>query len=360
MNSPGKRSTPWRALWLIPVAVVAALSIVATGGSGGGGGDDGPDDVEAPLVILPNYNFFLTNLNDGSLFAADVGGEFTVTVDIDGLLAGNMDLDVGVANDVTFLSWILRVDNRIDLTIASPEGSPLDGTFAVLFTADISATVGDAPTSGSFSVVTPAETVTVTILADGVQLALDGGMPVDYTWDEFADLLEDELAEPWQRRASLAGGVIEFMIEQFFNVAGILGNLELVTLNNPFVETCDLFTGSPPQGVLAQGDVTVTWLGSGELSDGDDFTWEFNNCWSLFDEELLDGTVTLQDYTEAVDFNTGVLFYIGFGGLGAGDPGGVIFNLTFSETVLADGVWTIPADGVVALSGGFVLNIQQP
>ena len=51
------------------------------------------------------------------------------------------------------------------------------------------------------------------------------------------------------------------------------------------------------------------------------------------DEELLDGTVTLEDYTESVDFNTGVLFDIGFGGLGAGAPGGVIFDLTFSETV---------------------------
>ena len=359
MNSSSKRSRPWRVLWLIPVAVVAALSIVATGGGGGGGGD-GPDDVEAPLVILPNYNFFLANLNNGSLLTADVGGEFTVTIDIDGLLAGNLDLDVGAGNSVTFLSYLLRDSNRIDVTVASPEGSPLDGTFTVLFTADIDGTVGDPPTSGSFSVVTPIATVTVTILANGVQIALNGGEPIDYTWDEFTALLDDELAEPWQQQASLAGGAIEFIVEQFFNVAGVLGDLELVTLNNPFVDTCDMFTGSPPQGVLAQGEVTVTWLGSGELSNGDDFTWDFNNCWSLDDEELLDGTVNLQDYTEAVDFDTGVLFNIGFGSLGAGAPGGVIFDLTFSETVEADGVWSIPANGVMALSGGFILNIQQP
>ena len=358
MTKRHKHTRPWRVLWLIPVAAVAALSIIATGGSGDG--DDGPDDVEPPLVILSNYNFILANLNDGAQLTADVGGELTVTIDIDGLFFGNLDLDVGVGTDVTFLSYILRANNRIDLTVASPQGSPLDGTFAVIFTADINAAVDDAPTSGSFNVVTPTETVTVTILATGVQLALNGGMPIDYTWDEFTNLLDDELNKPWQRRASLAGGAIEFLVEQFFNVAGILGDLELVTLNSPYVETCDMFTGSPPQGVLAQGDVTITWLGSGELSDGDDFTWEFNNCWSLDDEELLHGTVSLREYTESVDFNTGVLFNIGFGSLGAGAPGGVSFDLTFSETVEAEGVWSIPADGVVALSGGFILNIQQP
>ena len=291
---------------------------------------------------------------------ANYSGELTVTIDIDGLLAGNLDLRVGAVNSVTFLSYILRANNRIDLTVASPGGSPLDGTFAVIFTADINALVDEAPTSGSFDVVTPAETVTVTILDTGVQLALNGGMPIDYTWDEFSDLLDDELSKPWQRRASLAGGTIEFLVEQFFNIAGILDDLEMVTLNSPYVETCDMFTGSPPQDVLAQGDVTITWLGSNEMADGDDFTWDFNNCWSLDDEELLDGRVWLNEYTESVDFNTGVLFNIGFGSLGAGAPGGVSFDLTFSETVQADGVWSIPPDGVVALSGGFILNIQQP
>ncbi len=261
---------------------------------------------------------------------------------------------------MTFLSYLLRADNRINMTVTSPEGSPLDGTFAVNFTAEVNALIDDAPTSGGFNVVTPAETVTVTILANGVQIALNGEAPIDYTWEEFTDLLDDELNETWQRRASLAGGAIEFIIQQFFNVADILDGLELITFNNPFVETCDMFTGAPPDGVLPQGEVTITWLGSGELSDGDDFSWEFNQCWSADDEELLHGTVTLQDYTETVDFNTGVLFEIGFGGLGGNAPGGVIFDFTISETVENNGVWTIPADGVITLSGGFVLIIQQP
>ena len=357
MTKRSKHTLPWRVLWLIPVGFIATLSIVATGGSGG---DDGLDDVEAPLVILPNYNFFLGNLNNGALLTVDVAGQFTVTVDIDGLIAGNLDLDVGANNTVTFLSYLIRTGNRIDITVTSPEGSPLDGTFSVDVASDIIATIDAPPTSGGLVVQLPdALPFSVTFLVDGVQLNSLGGT-TDYTWEEYMDLLDDESIAPWARKASLAGGALQFIVEQFFNVADILDELELVTLNNPIVETCDMFTGSPPQGVLAQGDVTVTWLGSGELSDGDDFTWEFNDCWSVDDEELLQGTLTLQDYTESVDYNTGVLFSIGFGGLGAGAPGGVIFDFSFSETVEAAGVWTIPPDGVMTVSGGFVMNIQQP
>lgn len=358
MNRQSKRPGPYRALWLIPVPIIAALSIIATGG--GSGGDDEPVDVEPPLVILSNYNFFLGNLNNGELLTANVGGEFTVTVDINSLLAGNMDLDVGANNTVTFLSYLLRAGNSIDLTITSPEGSPLDGTFRVSIMTDYEGAFGESPTSGLLLFSPPnVLEFSVTILANGVELnSLAGSF--QYTWEEFAALLEDEQAAAWMRHASLAVGVIEFLVEQFFNVASTLGDLEMVTLNNPYVEACDMFTSGPPQGVLAQGEFTITWLGSGELSNGDDFAWAFTNCWSQDDEELLDGTVTLEDYTESVDFNTGVLFNIGFGGLGAGAPGGVIFDLTFSETVEGQGVWTIPADGVVTVNGGFVLNIQQP
>lgn len=359
MTRKDKQTRPSRVLWLIPVAVVAALSMVATGG--GSGDDEGLDDVEAPLVILPNYNFFLSNLSDGSLLKVDVAGEFMATIDIDGLFAGNLDLDVGADNSVTFLSYTLRESNNIYIAVGSSDGSPLDGAFTVTLHSDIVGTVGEPPTSGNFIVNLglTTEAVGVTFFVGGVQLSFLGGS-IDYTWDEFMALLDDEKANPSFRKASLAGGALQFLVEQFFGVADILDDLELVTLNNPLVETCDMFTGSPPAGVLAQGQVTVTWLGSGELSEGDDFAWEFTDCWSVDDEEMLDGTLTLQDYTETVDYNTGVLFNIGFGGLGANAPGGVIFDFTFSETVEAGGVWTIPADGVMTVSGGFRLNIQQP
>jgi hypothetical protein len=351
---------PWRVLWLIPVAAFAVLSIVATGGSGGGGDDGVVIDDDLPVVILPNYNFFLANLSTEELLTAAVGNLFTVSVDIDGLFPGNLDLNTDANNNVTFVSYRIRQSARVDLTVAGFEPSALDGTFAVIVTEDISAIAGDEPSSGTFEVRTPTETVVVSILANGIQLVLNGGAPVVYnTWEEFSDLIEDDTQESWQRRAALAAGVLEFLTEQFFDVADALDTLELVTLNNPIVEACDLFPGTPPAGLLGQGDLTVTWLGSGELSDGDDFDWSFNQCWSADDAEVIDGTITLENYTETIDFNNNSLFEIGFGGL-SGQPGGVIYDITLSETQEDNTVFTILPEDIITLTGGFALIIQVP
>jgi hypothetical protein len=358
----------WRTLWLIPVSVFAVFTIVATGG--GGGGDDGGGSIgdvdPGPVNILPTYNFFLTNLQeaDGGLLTASLGSGLTVSIDIDGLLANSIDVSVNASNEVTFLSYVARRSSRFDLVVSSGDLLPLDGTIAVILTEDLTFDViGTPPTSGAFDVVIPAETITVTVVAGGVELSLNGGEAVSYTWEELANLLDDEAQEVWLRRASLAVGAAEFLYEYFFNVADILDELELATLTNPLVESCDMFTGTPPAGVLAQGEITVTWTGSGELSDGDDFTWDFNQCW--FDEpndvtdELLDGTVLLENYTETVNFDTNTLFEIGFGGL-SGQPGGVIFDLTVSETVEDNGVFTIAADDIITITGGFAMIIQAP
>lgn len=353
---------PWRVLWLIPVAVFAVLSIVATGGGGGGGDGGGVVNVDddLPVIILPNYNFFLANLANDELLTANIGNLFTVSVDIDGVFPGNLDLNTDANNNVTFVSYRVRQSARVGLTVAGIEPFALDGAFTVIVTADVSAVAGDEPDSGTFEVITPTETVVVSILANGIQLVLNGGAPVVYnTWEEFSDLIEDDTQETWQRRAALAAGVLEFLTEQFFDVADVLDTLELVTLNNPIVETCDLFPGTPPEGVLGQGELTVTWLGSGELSDGDDFDWSFNQCWSVDAEEVVNGTIMLEDYTETVDFNDNTLFEIGFGGL-SGQPGGVIYDITLSETQEDNTVFTILPEDIVTLTGGFALIIQLP
>jgi len=356
MIKPLKSTEPWRLLSLFPIAILAVLSIIATGGDGDGDGGNG--DVDPPLNILPTYNFFLTNMVGDALLTVSVGDLFTISVDFDGLFPGSVDLDVDAADNVTFLSYIVRQGARFDPTVSSIGESPLDGTFAVIVTEEIGAMIDDAPASGAFNVVTAAETVAVSIFGDGVQLSLNGGDPVAYTWDEFTDLIDDETQETWQRRAALAAGSFEFMLDLFFSVADTLDDLEAVTFNNPLVEVCDMFTGSPPDGVLAQGDTTVTWLGSGELSPGDDFDWQFNQCWSDSTYELLDGAISLEDYTESVDSNTGTLFEIGFGDL-SGQPG-VVFNLTIAETVEDQGVFTIPPDDVIIVTGGFAMIIQSP
>jgi len=352
---------PWRVLWLIPIALLAALSIVATGGGGGDdiGGviDDGGD---LPVTILPNYNFFLANLPGDALLTASVGNQFTVAVDIDSLFAGDIDLNTGVNNNVTFVSYGIRRATRVDLTVTGIMPSPLEGTFAVIVTEEIQAMFDEAPGSGAFEVTTPTQTVTVSILNTGIELSLNGGAPVVYnTWDEVADLLDDESRPTWQRRAALGAGVLEFMVELFFDAADVLDELEIVTMNNPVVEACDAFLGTPPIGVLGQGEIRITWLGSGELSDGDDFDWFFNQCWSNDADEVIDGTITLEDYTETIDSNNNTLFEIGFGGL-SGQPGGITYDLTLSETVENQGTFTISPEDVVTVTGGFALIIQSP
>ena len=354
------RQTPtpiWRLMWLIPVAALAAVTIIATGGSGGGGGnDDDPDDL--PIRLLPSYNFFLTDLHGNALLTAVVGDAFTVTVDIDSVLPGGFDLtsDSTITNARIARLW-LRETARIDVAVTSPEGSPFDGSFAVIM--DVDTDISDTGFLGSFSVVSQDETVTVASAQFGLTITLNGGVSVSYLYNEFIDLMDDETADPWQRRASMAFAVLQFMMDQFNNVTEVLDTLEAVTFSNPAVSTCDMFTGTPPDGVLAQGEITITWLGSGELSDGDDFTWDFNQCWNADDEELIHGAVSLQDYTETIDYSGPYIFEIGFGGIGD-VPGGVIFDFTVSETVENEGVWTIPADDVITVTGGFTVTIQAP
>lgn len=353
-------SRPWRVLWLFPVAVLAVLSIIATGGGGGEDGITIGDNDDLPLNILPTYNFFLANLAGDAPLTATLGSSLTISVDIDGLFPGSVNLDADINNNVTFLSYSAKRSARFDLTVTGIVASPFDGTFAVIVTEEINAMVGDEPSSGAFNVVTPTETVAVSILGSGVQLSLNGGAPVVYnTWDEFADVFDDITQETWQRRAALAAGSFEFIVELFFHVADVLDELEAITVSNPLIQSCDMFTGAPPDGVLAQGDTTVTWLGSGALSQGDDFDWQFNQCWVEESYELLDGAVSLEDYTETVDMLDNTLFEIGFGGL-SGQPGGIMFNMTIAETEENQGIFTISPDDVVSVTGGFAMIIQSP
>ena len=292
------RQTPtpiWRLMWLIPVAALAAVTIIATGGSGGGGGNgDDPDDL--PIRLLPSYNFFLTDLQGNAPLTAVVGDMFTVTVDIDGMLPGGLDLSgSSTVTDVSIARLWLRETARIDLSVTSPEGSPLDGSFAVIMNVDTD--ISDTGFLGSFSVVSQDETVTVASAQFGLTVTLNGGASVSYLYNEFIDLKDDETADPWQRRASLACGALQFSVDQLVSVTEVHDSLEAVTFNNPTVSTCDMFTGTPPDGVLAQGEITITWLGSGELSDGDDFTWDFNQCWNADDEELILSLIHISEPT---------------------------------------------------------------
>lgn len=363
MKQPERIHRSRRGLWLLPVAMLAVLSIIATGGGGNGGGNFDDDDDDQPVNLLPTYNFFMTNLAQGGLLTVAVGQQMSVAVDIDSLFAGSVDVVADANLNVTFLSYIARRTSRFDMIVSTVDESPLDGTITVRLTEDLAGDVWSPPTSGAFDVVAVGQTVSVTVTATGVWMSLDGGEAVEYTWDDFTALVDDDTQETWQRRASLAANAFEFMYELFFTIADELDQLEAVTLSSPLIASCDMFTGTPPAGVLAQGEVTLTWLGSGELSDGDDFDWQFNQCWIDIPgetiDEFIDGSILLENYTETVDYNTNTLFEIGFGGL-SNQPGGVVFDLAMAETVEQDGIFTIPPENVISVTGGFAMIIQSP
>ena len=73
---------------------------------------------------------------------------------------------------------------------------------------------------------------------------------------------------------------------------------------------------------------------------------------------MLDGAISLEDYTETVDMLDNTLFEIGFGGL-SGQPGGVIYDMTIAETEENQGIFMILPDNVVSVTGGFAMIIQQ-
>ena len=119
---------------------------------------------------------------------------------------------------------------------------------------------------------------------------------------------------------------------------------------------CDAFTGTPPLFVLAQGESTLTWLGTGYVPmSGDDFEWAFTDCWfddtgSGFDT-LFNGNVGLHDVVWEVD-NFSQLVAAGFQEV-------IYADLVVAGTVENPvNVFTISPEDVAVVSGSFNLIFE--
>ena len=345
-----------------------SLTLLVLSACGGGGDGDGESDGgngDEPPVIPPTLNFLLGSQQGGVPLTVSTGSGLTVEVDFTNIVFGSVDLTTNADNTVVLDSYSTHDTKGLEFTVSSLGGSPLDGTFDFVVTRPIQTNIGDVPRDGDFQVVMPAETVTVKIInTTEVQINLNQDAPIFYTWDELTDLLNDDMLDTWQRRASLAAGAYELIYELALTVADTLDELEAVAVTNPIIESCDMFTGTQPADVLAQGETTITWLGSGEVTPGDNFEWRFTDCWRddpLDDtDDLIDGVIRMENYVEAVDSVTNILVEIGFGHL-FNEPGGVIFdNLLIRETQEDMGVFTIDPDDDITVNGGFVLLLQRP
>jgi hypothetical protein len=362
MSQPSESNSRSRILLLVPVAVLGVLSIIATGGGGGGdngnGGGNGNGNGEVPPTILTSYNFEIGSVVPQSQGGLEVeANEFTVTIDFGDTILGSVNLDVGTNSQVTFLSYVVHEGSDFSITVSRTQ-TALDGTFTVEMTADLNTDLDAEPTSGTFDVVAGDETATVNVVANGVELSLNGGAATFYTWDDYDNILDDPMAEAWQQRAALAGGAMQFIFEQMFAVADQLDELE-ASVEGPIATSCDMFDGTPPDGVLGQGENVLTWLGatSADSMLGSIFDWEFTDCWTSDNDQLANGLIQFQNYIEEVNASN-VLVRIGFGPTADMDGGIVFVGWTLSDTSDDQGVYTIDHSGDLTIRGGFSLMFE--
>lgn len=339
------------------------LSAGLLGGCGGGGGGGGGDAVVEPTVppptILSTYNFEIGGVQAGTDMTVDVGGQFLVGVDLGDTLRGSLNLQVNSPTNIAFLDYVTDAGSTMIVTVAGTE-SDLDGEFTINVTSEVTAGIDDEPTSGAFEVVTTTEVTTVTAVPFGVELRLDGAAPISFSWEDYDNLLDDAEAETWLRRASLAGGTLAFVFDRMFEIAELLDGLERTESATPVVTVCDEFPGTPPDGVLLQGENVLTRLGSGEdLSPGDIFDWTFTNCWFASSNALIDNFLQMQNYIEVID-TSNTLTRIGFGPDNNVSGGVLYFDWSVAETEENQGVYTIVPDDRIVVNGGFTMVFTQP
>jgi len=356
MKTSDNKSPWWRTLLMVPIAVFAIASILATGHDDDDDDEFEPDDGGSilPPTILTAYDFSFASI--GTPLTASVGAIGSISVDLGTTLLGTLNLDVSGTGDVTLLSTTTNAGSSFTLTGTSsvPGLEALNATAAVSVTSAITANVFDDPTSGSLQITTtpPVGTITVDIGSTGVDISLDGGTPTVYSWEEFTDLLESPTALPHELVASLIGSAYEFIYELALEATDELAELELITLNNPTVEQCDMFTGTQPPMVLAQGQVMATWTGSGELLPGQDFTFDFDDCWLSDSEELLNGVIQAESYIEDVDASN-TITRVGFDRIR-------FLDYTIAETEEVNTVFTIDPSATATVNGGFSLIFSAP
>ena len=333
---------------------------------------DPPPAADVPPTILPTYNFEIGGVQAGPDMTVDIGGQFQVGIDLGDTLRGSARLDLESTppgHAALGHSFVTDTGSTMAVTVSGSQ-TALDGSFTVNVTSDLY-TVYDfiyrdrAPTFGTFEVVTPTETVTVTVFTSdgfpaGIEMSLDGGAAVTLTFQDYEDLANDALAETWQRRASLAGAVHGSVFEGVFQIANLLDELEATESAAPIVTACDEFQGTPPAGILLQGEHVLTRMGAGEeLSPGDVFDWRSTNCWIADSNSLVDNSMQLQNYIEDIDADN-TLTRIGFGP-DNNISGGVLFaDWTVAQTEEIEGVYTIDPFDRIEINGGFSMVFTEP
>jgi hypothetical protein len=329
------------------------------GGGGGGGGDDGGGDGGGQT--LNEYNFQLDILADNPLRLSAAMGSATLEA-LAGPITGTYTLD----SETISLNGGPMMKITTDLWDA-----PL-GTLTINVNTPIESSGGDNPSKGEIGIAvgdSPYDYfIAVTITDTWVNLSLNGGEPVPYTWDEFDELIGSDKPD-WQKQASFASNIVGFIFSQLnFDIKAITlieeNDTELskrsVTING------DTFTGTPPAGHDAKGTLILSST-DGNVGPGSDFSEVFNDYWvndpSDDIDQLYDGSVRFVGFLEDSDDARDVITAIGFVPNGADDPGGVFFDgegLTIYETEETSGVFSIDEAATLTITGGYSIMFYEP
>jgi hypothetical protein len=295
-----------------------------------------------------------------TLFTTGDDGTIGISVDFGQTMSGDVEFKV-IDDRLSRINW-LSVVTQSSINVDSDVGNePFLGAFTIEVTDQLEFWT-EVPHFGVYRVISPTETVTLKAIPGGmlssVEISLDGEPPIPMTWSELADVLDDETAPPWQRRAALTGGLLEFMYDQFFAIAGVFGFIddELLTVN-PATVPCDAFPGTPPPGVLLEGIGMLAWLGPGSIpSVGDDFDLAFIDCW--FDDSgsghdlLFEGNLLLTGYGGPIDD--------GHQMMGRGFDEVLYDDLVIRQTIeKLDRQFTIDASDTIEVVGSFRLAIDE-
>lgn len=294
-------------------------------GDNGGNPSDGSGP-EASAEMLDSYDFAITiqgrepyltlvqpiGENERTLMVTNRGGgSFTGTYDPG---AGELVFNGGS-------TFVLTTTNYWgDTTL---ESFPILVEEDIVFLEDSPGAQDNFPVEGSFSLRYVVNTVAVDFVSEnetpGVSMRRNDEAPVFYSFDELDDLL-DENVMVWQQKASLAFNVLEFLAEQAILAARtggvIVGRAAGLEENGSITFACGTF----PPGAAPDPSRRLTWLdadGSGGISPGDAFRWDFVSCWSddagTLIDDLMHGQVDLQGYVQDVQQRDGMDVLTRFG-----------------------------------------------
>jgi len=337
------------------LCLAAAMGLLpACGGS--------EDPIIRSTTFLPAYRYEIRQDADSAApleFAAVWNGapyRFSVRFSGVGGLTGRYERHNGVTT----------IAAGSELTVETSLATPLLEAFRAAVFDVIAVSPAGEFSAGAWTVFIGNDSVRVLVeTGAGVDLALNGGAAVSFTWPDFAELFAPGSTAPaWQQAASASFRFLRIAALQTGVAFTALVDATRVAFGDAAdAQRCDLFPAEPPAGVLGQGERVLTWLGSANLG----FDLQFADCWTdspgVDQDYLYQGNVGLTGWRASNDADNRLVF-IGFGGDEFGErvPGGVAYRDTrFARTLAAvsgDREFDPAADYV--LRGGFAIRFIQP